>query len=230
MNTVQILLLSTLIFFIIYWYISKADLLSPAKVFGVIWGVSIFLALFKFSGYQFGWSEYNWFVLLLGLLSFLLGVFIIFAINSDKNAHTVPEIRKYFLSGNCIDSFKLSAAIKVLFFSYLVALLVEIAVFGTVPILSSKPDFARVKFGLYGVHLLVNIIPALLFLCVEYLVFNFKNKRGKLFVAAIFLVASVSYFLLLERFNYFFAFIMCLGLLYYATDLMKFKRINTISR
>jgi len=229
MNPIQIILLFIFAFLVIYWFSTKLDIFSPAKVFSTIWIVAIILTLFKFSGYQFTWSTYSWIILLVGLLSFLLGNFIVFVINSDKKYYKTSEIREIFSSGDILDIVKLNVAIKVLFALYFLAFIIEAFAFGTIPILSHRPDFARTRFGFFGLHLLVNLIPVILFLCIEYLVVNTKSKKRKLDVTIIFIITTLSYFSLLERFNYFFAFTMSLGVLYYSTKLMNFKRIFVIS-
>ncbi len=71
-----------------------ADILSPSRIFIVIWSLAIGLADLKFSRFQHQWSAYGWITLLISIASFLLGSFTVFVIYYKKKILGVSEIRK----------------------------------------------------------------------------------------------------------------------------------------
>ena len=114
-----------------------------------------------------------------------------------------------------------------LFIIYLSAWTLEIILYGEIPIFSLQPDKARSEFGVFGIHLIVNLFPSILFLCIEYFVLQTTQTKHKIFVWAIFIITFFSYFFLLQRLNYFFWGTLTFTFLYYSSNSLNLKKIIT---
>ena len=226
MNIPQLISL-TLIIITLYFSLKKgSDLFSPAKVFLFVWSVCIFLAEFKFSGYQHHWSLYSWFVLLSGLFSFLLGLYISYIIKANSKLLSIAEIRDKIIISKDYSKQRLFTTISFLFFAYLVSLILEFIIEGYIPMFHPRPDRARIDFSVFGLHLFVSQMPAILLLIVEYFVLGSESKYKTVAAISYFFVTFFTYFLILQRFNYVYWLVMTFALLYYATRKINFT--NTI--
>ncbi|MFW9952802.1 MAG: O-antigen polymerase, partial [Candidatus Thorarchaeota archaeon] len=112
-----------------------------------------------------------------------------------------------------------------LFIAYIISYIVEVISFGNLPILSPDPDRARVDFGIFGFHLFVNLQPVLMFLCVEYFILKTDRKKHYLIVSLIFIITFITFFFLLQRYNFILIFIISFCFLYYASKIINFKKI-----
>jgi oligosaccharide repeat unit polymerase len=199
------------------------DLFSPAKVFMFIWAVAILLTEFKFSGYQHQWSAFSWFVLLSSLISFLLGLFIAYAAKADTKLLPVAEIRNKIKFNTNFSRQRLFITISFLFAAYLISLILEFVIEGYIPAFHSRPDMARIEFGIFGIHLIVSLMPVILFLIVEYFVLGSESRKKKYLVTVYFIITFLTYFLLLQRFNYVYWLVISFALLYYASKKINLK-------
>ena len=82
-----------LLFLLISGLRKNADFLSPGRVFGILWVFVLGLVELKLSRLQLQWSLYDWLIVLIGLLTFVIGVYISYIINLDKTFLSVSEIR-----------------------------------------------------------------------------------------------------------------------------------------
>ena len=135
----------------------KADLLSPGRVFILLWLFIIGIVELKFSRLQSEWDLFDWFMVLLALLTFLMGIYISYIINLDKPFHSVSKIRLKFRELEINES-RLFTFIIIYFFLCLISFIIEWQIEGYIPLFTSKPDSARVMFGIYGLHYIVNSI------------------------------------------------------------------------
>lgn len=229
MTIPQIISLAIILFLIAISFKKGSDLLSPARVFLLVWTVCILLVEFKFSGFQHQWSSFSWFVLISGLFSFLLGLFISYALQADKSLLSINEIRGRIKQNIKFDRQRLFITISLLFTAYIISLIIEIVLEGYIPIFHPKPDMARMEFGVFGIHLIVSQMPVILFLIVEYLVLGSESRKRKFNVLIFFVIVFITYFLLLQRFNYIYWIVISLTLLYYATRKINFKNIAIFS-
>lgn len=225
MTVPQIISLTVLIIVIFLSFRKSGDVFSPAKVFLAVWSFCIFLAEFKFSGYQHQWSFNSWFVLISGLFFFLAGIYVAYTIFLGRTIFSINEIRSRIKIINQPSLKKLFYAIIILFILYLVAFAIEVLVEGYVPLFSPRFDRARVEFGLFGFHLIVNFQLVIMFLNIEYLVLAKGHTREKFIVWGIFFITLVSFSLLLQRFNFFFSGIMILTFLYYGSRVLKLRNV-----
>jgi oligosaccharide repeat unit polymerase len=198
------------------------DFFSPARIFSLIWTLAIGLTDFKLSYLQFQWSGFGWFMLLLGLCTFLLGIYISFSINADKQFLNVRQIREQIKIQEINEKF-LYKFIIVFFFAYVICYYLEYTIQGFVPLLTSEPEKARVMFGVFGLHLFVADVNVILFLVVEYFMLIKANITKKIILGVIFMIASGSFLLLLQRYNFFILFFMILCFYYYSGRKLNFK-------
>ncbi|MBI4809965.1 MAG: oligosaccharide repeat unit polymerase [Ignavibacteriales bacterium] len=201
-----------------------ADIFSPARVFGFIWTVAIGLADLKLSRLQHEWSAFAWITMLIGLLSFLFGVFSVSILFIGKSTYSINEIRRRQFSFK-ISPNKLYLSILILFCLYTITYLIEWFKAGVLPLFAQFPDRARSEFPIFGIHLCIGAMPVILFLVIEYLSIVRTLITKKIMLTAIFLITVISYFFLMNRLYYVLFFILALGFTYYST---KFIRLRTV--
>ncbi len=228
MTVPQVISIAIIIILVLISFKHGTDLLSPAKVFILIWAVCILLVEFKFSGYQHQWSSYSWLIILSGLLSLLLGLFSSFVIYTGRTFKSVKEVRTISSKLDSDDLRRIYYITLFLFFLYVISFIIEVMIEGNVPIFSARIDRARIEFGVFGLHLIVNFQLAIMFLVIEYVVNKGAKKSRKFIMWSIFLITLITFALLLQRFNFFVWAVMIIGLLYYASQVLKLKRIILI--
>ncbi|MBS4027438.1 MAG: oligosaccharide repeat unit polymerase [Ignavibacteriales bacterium] len=212
-------------FFILLSCLRKdADIFSPGRIFGFIWSFSIGLTDMKFSRLQHEWPLFSWFVILLGVLSFLVGIFIIYSLNSNKKQFTVYQIRTLVRSQG-ISEQRLFAIIILLVFAYSFSFVIETIAFGGLPLFSAFPDRARSEFGLFGFHLFVSGMPAILILIAEYFLIVPEHRIQKTFLAILFVWIIGSYFFLLVRLNYITFLVIMFVIAYYTSRFIRFRNV-----
>ena len=221
----QIIALTIILLLIALNFKKGTDLLSPAKVFLLVWSVCILLVEFKFSGFQHQWTFYSWLVFLLGLISLLLGLFFAYVINTGKSFKSLEKSRTISPELSDYDLQKMFYIILILFSLYSFAFITEVLIEGNLPIFSPRIDRARIEFGVFGLHIIVNFQLAIMFLAIEYVITAKVKRIKKIFVWSIFFITLISFALLLQRFNFFIWAIMTIGLLYYCSWLLKFRRV-----
>jgi oligosaccharide repeat unit polymerase len=193
-----------------------ADWFSPARLFATVWAVAIGLADLKFSRLQHTWDLYAWFALALPLLSFLAGILVASIPWMNAAPRSLGALRAALRDEPLRESvlFRLTL---VLFSCYSAAFLLEWALYGTLPLFAAFPDKAKEQIVIFGVHLFINTLPAILFLVFQYLLFVPGRRGKKVTLVMVFLLAAGSYFFMLNRLLYVFFFIMALVTAYYAT-------------
>lgn len=223
MSIIQIITTSILFFTIIFSFGKKKDLLSPARIFTLVWGVSILLTEFKFSGFQHTWSDWAWIVLLIGLISFLLGNYVVLVLNSDRKIKSISQIRK--AASENINFNNLFYIILALFVIYTIGYFLEVAIIGTLPIFAKRLDEARTEFGVFGLHIFVTFQLTIMTLCVEYLLLNHGDRLKRIILITIFIITLFTFALLLQRFNYFVWAAISLAIAYYSSKFFTYKKI-----
>ncbi|MBU1100660.1 MAG: oligosaccharide repeat unit polymerase [Bacteroidetes bacterium] len=198
----------------------ESDLFSPARVFSIIWISAIGLAELKLSWLQHEWTLYGWGMLLIGIFSFYLGVFIVFVINLNRPMIPISRLR-IFYSENVVNKNKFLILIAILFLIYTGSYLANYLIEGFVPIFSNDPARARGEFGVFGIGLLLHAATALIILIAEYITLIKMKRIFKYFLIFLILFIFVTYFFLLQRFNLMFAIISVLAFLYYSSNVIK---------
>ncbi len=200
------------------------DILSPTRVFIFIWAFAIGITDLKLSYFQETWSTYSWLVLLLGVISLPIGIFSVYLMYSREDLLKVSEIRQIF-SGYAINQKRLFKSIVLIFIIYLISYISEILIEGYLPFFSSIPDKARIEWGVFGIHLFVNLFPTISFLIIVFYVLAKKTLLNTFLITTFFIILLVSYFFTLQRFNFFIWILMSLAFVYYTTNKLRFKHI-----
>ncbi len=224
MNVLSTILFLVTVILIISSIHKKFDPLSPSRVFIIVWSSAIGLANLKLSSYQHEWTLFGWIALLVGLFSFLLGTFTVYVINLNKPLFAIQTIRKK-IQRQPLDYNNLFRIAVTLFIAYSICYIAEMIIEGYLPIFSARIEWARIDFGIFGFHLIVNMMITILVISTVYLVLAPKSVSKKIFTTTIFILTTVSFFFLLQRYNFFIIGICILGILYFATNKINLKNI-----
>lgn len=217
-------IISFSLFFVLLFSMFKKNsaILSPARIFLMVWVFCLGLAEFKFSRLQFEWSPFGYFVLLLGVGSFAVGIYISYVTNFSKKFLSVGEVRMQ-IRAIAIDESRffnlLIGGFCIYFFSYLT----QYFLLGYLPLFTPQPDLARKMFGTFGISLLVNGINAILFLVIEYFVLVKNQTKKKILLSFLGLVGFASFLLLLQRYNFVILGFMIVAFLFYSGKKIKPK-------
>ena len=209
------------------WLRKGADPLSPGRVFGIIWALSIGLADLKLSVFQHEWTFYGWSIILLGVGAFLVGVFIPHVYFLSTPLLSISEVRTRLQDAarRTVDPDRLYWTILVLFGAYLLAYLAEVALEGTVPLFAPNPERLRVRFGFFGLHLVVTSMLTILIFVVEYMLFMPRDRAKRAVVMGVFIVTSATFLLLLQRYSFAFWGLLALGLTYYGSQKIRLRTV-----
>lgn len=209
------------------WFRKGADVLSPGRVFGLIWAFSIGLADLKLSVFQHEWTFYGWSIILLGVGAFLVGVFVPHVYFLSTPLLPLAEVRTRLQDAarRTVDPDRLFWTILLLFGAYLVAYSVEVAIEGTVPLFAPNPERLRVRFGVFGLHLVVTSMLTILIFVVEYMLFMPRDRAKRAVVMGVFIVTSVTFLLLLQRYSFAFWGLLALGLTYYGSRKIRLRTV-----
>lgn len=199
-----------------------ADLLSPGRIFGFTWSIVLALSNLKLSRLQFDWSLLQWLFVLLGPLTFLLGIFVTYMMNLGLPSVTVGEMRRIARYEN-INTKILFHLIMTAFFLYIGGYFVTFLVKGYVPIFTFQPGAARIDYYLFGIGLLTHNMPIIVFFSVVYHLFTQENRKKKRVLKIVSGVTVITYFFLLQRFQLIMTAIMIFTILYYYTRYIRFR-------
>lgn len=203
---------------------ARADALSPARVFGFVWSLTIGLADLKLSRLQHAWSAESWLVVLLGPLCFLAGRFAVWVVHLRVPLTPIRELRESWRESPVNGRYLFRAGV-VLFLLFLVGYAAILLSGKEIPVFSARPGRARLAFQLFGLGLflhnavLIVLITVLAFLSGQVRLF----RRGVL--VGMSAVSVLLYGLTLQRFQIMMTVILCLALLYYTTRALRPGRI-----
>ena len=201
-----------------------ADFLSPARIFGMLWAVVLGIVQLKQSHLQILWSPFDWFVALLALITFLLGIYISFIINLDRPFLHVTKIRKSIRDVG-LNEINLFRFIIIYSFIYIICFIAEWQIEGYLPLFTSDPDRARTLFGIFGLHLIVSSANVILFLVIQYFIFVKANYQKKGVLIILFMLALANYVLIVQRYGFFILLMMAFCLFYYSGKRIKPRTI-----
>jgi oligosaccharide repeat unit polymerase len=194
-----------------------ADVFSPGRVFGFVWALAIGLTELKFSGLQHTWTFESWAHLMVGVFSFLLGIFIAYVQNIGRPLLPVSTIRRSWTKD--IDEKKLFTCIVVIFALYLLAYFIITFVKGVrPPLFSDKPWIARRDFTMFAIGLFLHNVVIVAFFSIVYFLIARGQTQRKLGVLAMTVVSLLTYFFLLQRLQIMMTGIVCAALVYYTTS------------
>ncbi len=202
----------------------SADFLSPARIFGMLWAFVLGIVQLKQSHLQLLWSSFDWFVALLALITFLLGVYVSFIINLDRPFLHVTKIRTSIRDAG-INEKKLFRFIIVYTFVYIICFIAEWQIEGYLPIFTTDPDRARILYGIFGLHLIVSSANVILFLVIQYFIFVKAKYQKKSVLVMVFILALANYVLIVQRYGFFILLMMAFCLFYYSGKRIKPRTI-----
>ncbi len=202
----------------------KADIFSPARIFAFIWFFSIGLADLKFSRLQHEWSLFSWVAIFLGIGSFLVGNFAVSVLTSNERTYSIQQIRMMGRTQGVSEP-QFFIAIIILSVLYFVCLAAETYAAGGLPLFSAAPERARTAFGLFGTHLFVAGMPAVLLLIFEYLILVPGRRAKKYVLVFLFFGIVGSFFFLLVRFVYVMAVAMIFAVAYYKSNHLRPRNV-----
>lgn len=227
MSVVSIACALILLFIVASGLRKGADIFSPGRIFGFVWAAAIGLADLKLSMFQHDWSLYGWFVILLGVVAFFLGLVIAHVYNIGTPILSLQNVRSQLQSAakEEIDPTRFFWAIVGLFFAYIFAYASEVMIIGTVPLFAPNPEKLRVTFGVFGLHLVVTTMLTILTFAVEYALFMPPDRRRRIIIGLVFFVTSATFFLLLQRYSYATWALLAFGLAYYGSRKIRFRTV-----
>jgi oligosaccharide repeat unit polymerase len=203
-----------------------ADVFAPGRLFLIMWCAAIGLADLKLSAYQNEWSPQAWILLLLGLSSFVAGVFVVHVLQVHAPVCTIEEMRQ--LSSKTFPHERvLFRATLLVFVLYAVSYLGSYLVKGFVPIFTAEPSRMRTQFSVFGLGLLVHAAPAVMLLVVQYLALVRGKTLRKMLLTLVLLITGGSYFLLLQRFDYAIWAVTTAVFVYYSSPYLNWKTVLT---
>ncbi len=228
MNLISIISFAITIVSVITLFFKRSDLLSPIRIFIIIWSFVIGLTNLKLSYLQHEWNTLEWINILIGPISFVVGGVIIYVININEKIWSINSLRgnREFLK---IDNDKLFIATAILFILFLVGYFSILAKVGTVPLLSSQPGKVRANFQLFGLGLFLHNVLLIGLFTTIYFIFEKKNKIKKNWLAFFSFSSFLLYGLTLQRYQLFLTLFVVFVLLYYTTYKIKFRTTFFIS-
>ena len=207
---------------------ANTDIFSPGRAFAFIWSLAIGLTDLKLSGLQQQWPLEIWMQVLIGPTSFLIGVFIAYIINLNKEVVPIGNMRvnRQFLE---IDKQKLFRTVTVLFFLFIVSYVLIYLKSGEIPLFSAKPGVARRNFTMFGIGLFLHNVVLIGFLSAVYLVLEEKKLIRKSLLVIFTLTSLALYAITLQRYQIFLTILMIIAFLYYTTFRINFRSVLLIS-
>lgn len=222
MDLIHIILASLFIFLVLTYFSQSSDKFSPARLLSIIWVIVLFLAQLKLSYYQFEWGLYSWFVILISIISFLMGCYVVYSMNFRKSVLTINQMRILLNRVDALNENKFFFWTNILFLAYIISYLVIWAIVGYIPAFTAHPNFTRVGWGIFGFGLFIHLTPIILYFVVVFWI-KFKTLSKRIILFLIGLITFGSFFLLYQRFSLVIGIILSLVYIYYGTTKFNFK-------
>ena len=203
----------------------NADVLSPARILGFIWSLAVGLADLKLSRLQDQWTLESWVQLLLGPISLLVGIFVMYVLNIGTRPFQLDKIRQIWRA-HSINHKALFGIILALFALFLSSYITIYLIQGEIPLFSSRPGFARLNFQMFGLGLFLHNVALVGFFTVLYLLIVNGNRGKKWLLVLATLSSVVLYSITLQRFQVMMTGILSISLLYYTTRHLRFSTIS----
>jgi oligosaccharide repeat unit polymerase len=195
---------------------SSADIFSPARVFGFVWLLALGLAELKLSKLQHVWTFESWFLLLLGPIAFLVGLYITYIMNIGSSQTPIFIMRKLVIAQS-INVTRLFWLVVVLFILFLVGYISIVLIGREIPLFSPKPGAARVRFQIFGLGLFLHNVVLMAFFSLLFCLADKVHKWKRRLLIFISLLSSIMYIVTMQRFQIIMILIIGLIFLYYTT-------------
>ena len=200
----------------------RSDLFSPARVFIIVWSTAVGLADLKLSAFQREWSIEAWGMVLLGPVSFLVGVFCVQALRVNKPLLSLDEVR-YRLRIQPLDANRLFGAIVVGVLLYVISYTATYLAKGFIPLFSGSRS--RTEFQIFFVGVFPLSIIFILYFVIVYYVMVVGNKNRKRILMLLGFFCGITYLALLSRFPFVMVALVVLPFLYYSTHRINYKTL-----
>lgn len=224
MNIISIISFIIIISIILYSIFKKTDILSPGKLFIIIWALAIGLTELKLSRLQYEWSTLSWIYLLIPIASVLTGIFTIYVLFFDKKVYSLQSIRNIVLNSP-INEKKLIGIIISLFVVYIASYFIIYLYIGFIPIFTKYPNEARTKWSIFGIGLLVHLAPIILYLIIVYILLIKRSLIRKILLTVIAAATFITFLFILQRFGIFITIVLTIVLIYYGTKKFNYKTV-----
>jgi len=175
----------------------NADIFHPARFWISLWTMVIGITLLNLSFYQREWSLRAWFIILSGVVAYPLGVLLDMYLYRYKVYKKIPFLKIYINQINKKKAFR--QVIYIGFILYSIAYLIEWKIEGYLPFFTIFRETQRQDFGVFGIHVIISILPILLLLIPEFLLLFNQSLLSKISYISIFLLGLVSYLFLMNR-------------------------------
>ena len=201
-----------------------ADVMSPGRIFGLTWSIVLGLASLKLSRLQFDWTTTQWLYVLIGPISFLIGLLATYVINVGTCFPSVTELRRKMMR-QTVNHVRLFYIIFFAFVTYLGGMLAISSAKGPMPIFAPVPSAARTEFSVFGIGLLVYNMPVVVFFTLVFHLLVPGQKVKKSILKIIAFVTLIIYLFLLQRYALIMISLMAITLLYYASSYVRLKTV-----
>ncbi|MCH7973270.1 MAG: oligosaccharide repeat unit polymerase [Bacteroidetes bacterium] len=205
----------------------NSDLLSPGKLFSLVWFLVIGVTNLKLSMWQQNWPIEVWIQIMIGPIAFMVGIFFTYVINFDKKIWSNLSIKKN-LDLLKLNYSRLFVVIIILFVLFVVSYFIITLKAGTIPILSTKPWLVRRNFTMFGIGLFLHNVFLIVLLSGVYIIFVKDKKLKKFFLFFVSLISVLMYSATLQRYQIIFSIFLIFVLLYYTTYTINLKSVIII--
>lgn len=226
MNPISAILFLLTLLIIFLAFRAESDVLSPGKMFSLVWTLVIGITNLKLSMFQKEWSLEIWIYVLIGPVSFLVGIFISYVINFEKNILKISDIKRKLMKIK-VDSSKLFYIICALFLLFILSYIVILIKAGAVPVLADKPWEVRREFTIFGLGLFLHNVFLIVLLSSIYILFEKEKKVQRYFLIFLSLVSIVLYSATLQRYQIILTIFVIIVVLYYTTNKINTKSVLT---
>jgi oligosaccharide repeat unit polymerase len=224
MNLISVICFCIGFIVLLFSFRKGADSFAPGRIFAFVWSVALGITNLKLSRLQHVWSAEVWINMLLGPLSFILGLTFVYILFLDKKVRPIYFFRRNY-DEYFIDGARLYKTIIVLFVLFLVAYGSILAKSGEIPLFSPNPGKARANFTMFGIGMFLHNVVLIVFFTALYFVIEKKNRPQKIILVLVSLVAVIMYGITLQRFQIFMTIFLVLILLYYTTYRIKTRTL-----
>lgn len=224
MSVISLICFTVFFILLISSFSASKDFLAPARVFGMVWSLVLGLVELKVSRLQLQWNVYDWFMVTLAIMTFLIGIYFSMVLNIGTPILLVNEIRERIKKISIDDKFLFRFIIGY-FIVWLICFLLQWWIEGYLPIFTAEPSKARLKFKVFGINYIINSVNVILFLVIQYLILVREKIKEKVILVTIFIISLGDYILIVQRYGLFIFLMMAFGFYYYAGTKIKLSSI-----
>ena len=222
MNWIPIIFFSLAVLILCTMFRRDADIISPARLFGMTWSIVLALASLKLSRLQFEWTGLQWVYVLMGPVSFLAGLFVTYVMNVGMKLYPVNEIRQ-ILRTQRINDTNLFYFILLAFITYVIGYSSVALAKGQIPLFTRNPSAARTEFLVFGIAMFIFNMNVVVFFSFVYHLFVHDNLGKKRILKIISFITLLTYLFLLQRYQVIMVTVMVFALLYYSSRYIRLK-------